>query len=337
MIGALLERRVDIAIGGVSVWHHLFPHFTFTATLQRVGINCLTPRPRILPSWLTLVNAFTDVVWVVFVVCFACNSLALYFITKRKEPFYAVQQVFAALLLQGTTLRKRSFSEVIFTISILMTANNLALIYLGKEASMRNFPQQSRSIETIDELADSGLHWNAPHEAWKYSLLTSENPSIKVLLNTFQVLSPSSLVEKADEGKENFAFVRLNFGHYMFGPWINEGNIHFYRPMSEDIYWEHETVWTTKTWPFLEPFNRHIMLSVEAGLQQYEELVLAKKYLSYTVQIEIEHSRDRLQRQPSALEFSDVYGILVLLLMGLGASFVAFAVEMVWYKTRDPN
>lgn len=79
------------------------------------------------------------------------------------------------------------------------------------------------------------------------------------------------------------------------------------------------------------------MLSVEAGLQQYEELVLAKKYLSYTVQIEIEHSRDRLQRQPSALEFSDVYGILVLLLMGLGASFVAFAVEMVWYKTRDPN
>lgn len=123
-------------------------------------------------------NAFTDVVWVVFVVCFACNSLALYFITKRKEPFYAVQQVFAALLLQGTTLRKRSFSEVIFTISILMTANNLALIYLGKEASMRNFPQQSRSIETIDELADSGLHWNAPHEAWKYSLLTSENVRI---------------------------------------------------------------------------------------------------------------------------------------------------------------
>lgn len=98
---------------------------------------------------------------------------------KRKKPLYAIQQVFSAFLLQGTSFRKRSLSEVVFTFSILLTANNLTLIYLGKEASMRNFPQQSRSIETIDQLADSGMPWNAPHEAWKYSLLTSDNVSIE--------------------------------------------------------------------------------------------------------------------------------------------------------------
>lgn len=83
-------------------------------------------------------------------------------------------QVIGGLLLQPANLRVRSTSETIFSFSLITFLFLVTNMYLAKAVSMRTNPAYAASIDTVDHLAASGLPWNAPHEAWKYSILSSE-------------------------------------------------------------------------------------------------------------------------------------------------------------------
>lgn len=45
--GSLLNRQVDVAIGGIAGWYHLHPFFSFTSPMQPISVTCLTPQPRL--------------------------------------------------------------------------------------------------------------------------------------------------------------------------------------------------------------------------------------------------------------------------------------------------
>ncbi|EDS44681.1 conserved hypothetical protein [Culex quinquefasciatus] len=116
-----------------------------------------------------------------------------------------------------------------------------------------------------------------------------------------KAVNVSKLEQIANEGDESLAIAFLAYGHYMVGNWINTDNVALYRLMQEDLYWEYELVWTTKTWPMYDALNEYIMRIVEANLQRYEELIVAQQYLNHRVQNVIAHSTDRVQY------FNDLY------------------------------
>lgn len=46
MIGALVERKVDFAIGAVGGWFQLFKYFSFSTPIQWIGVTSLAPKPE---------------------------------------------------------------------------------------------------------------------------------------------------------------------------------------------------------------------------------------------------------------------------------------------------
>lgn len=83
--------------------------------------------------------------------------------------------LFAVFLLQTTNVPKRKISDILLSVALLLFAFNLANIYSSRIASLRTVPLYEASIDTIDDLAQSGLTWLQTHEAWVLGLLLSEN------------------------------------------------------------------------------------------------------------------------------------------------------------------
>lgn len=160
-------------------------------------------------------------------------------------------------------------------------------------------------------------------------------PSLRQLLQTFRAPDVSKLEQIANEGDESLAIAFLAYGHYMVGNWINTDNVALYRLMQEDLYWEYELVWTTKTWPMYDALNEYIMRIVEANLQRYEELIVAQQYLNHRVQNVIAHSTDRVQVHRIVSKFQNIKGYLNLFLVGATIACLVFGVEVLWEKKND--
>ncbi|XP_039433516.2 uncharacterized protein LOC120415938 [Culex pipiens pallens] len=337
--GSLLNRQVDVAIGGIAGWYHLLPYFSFTSPMQPISVTCLTPQPRLLPSWTLAIRIYKTQVWILLLVTIVVIIVFTYVLLKLNNVLHNFLpipfQVIGGLLLQPANLRVRSTSETIFSFSLIIFLFLVTNMYLAKAVSMRTNPAYAASIDTVDHLAASGLPWNAPHEAWKYSILSSEKPSIRKLLQTFRAPEVSKLAQIANEGDESLAIAFLAYGHYIIGNWINTDNVALYRLMQEDLYWEYELVWTTKTWPMYDALNEYIMRIVEANLQRYEELIVAQQYLNHRVQNVIAHSTDKVKVKRIVSKFQNIKGYLNLFLVGAIIACLVFAVEVLWEKKND--
>lgn len=67
-------------------------------------------------------------------------------------------------------------------------------------------------IDTVKELADSNLPWVNVHEAWVWSLLDSEDPVSKTLVQHFHVLTEEEMTTLSTQGKTAFSLEKLAGG-----------------------------------------------------------------------------------------------------------------------------
>lgn len=56
-------------------------------------------------------------------------------------------------------------------IGILIISQLLGSIYSGGLASVMTIQQHEKSIDTVEELANSEMKWGATHDAWIFSIL----------------------------------------------------------------------------------------------------------------------------------------------------------------------
>ena len=64
----------------------------------------------------------------------------------------------------------------------------------------------------MKELAYSNLPWVNVHEAWVWSLLDSEDPLSKMLVQHFQVLTEEEMTALSTQGKTAFSLEKLAGG-----------------------------------------------------------------------------------------------------------------------------
>ncbi|XP_055604897.1 uncharacterized protein LOC129753122 [Uranotaenia lowii] len=342
MMGSLVIREVDFAISAVGTWWQLFAYFSFTGPIQWLGITCLTPKPKLMPSWRIIFMMFTKTVWGMVILAFVVFSLFEYFLPsnfdgrpKRRSLSLSFMNVFAAiLLLPASTMRSGRVSEMILSTTVLLFSLLVAYVYIGKIHSILAVPVFLAPIDTVEELANSKMHWNAPHEAWMYMIETSENPYIKMLLKTFRVIPRPSLKLLADVGEEPIVMAPMLNGHYMVGDWLTSENIENYRAMSELLYYEYDTGYATKTWPLLDSFDYIMMWIRDACLFRYVEQTDVFRYMNIRVQISIQHSRDKQPNKMEAMEVEEIAGGLLMLGLGSVTSFVVFILECIFKRLQ---
>ncbi|XP_053691084.1 uncharacterized protein LOC128739613 [Sabethes cyaneus] len=336
MIGSLVERKVDVAIGAVGAWASLFQYFSFSNPIMWIGVTSLAPRPRLIPSWKIVFMMFTKTVWFLLIATYILIVFFDYYLPKsaashlqyKKSLSRSFLNVFGAFLLLPSELRRGRISENILSISLLVVTFLVGYVYIGKIHSILAVPVFQPPIDTIYDLAMSNKHWNAPHEAWMYALIGSLNPYVQKILSTFKVTPIDELKRIADEGDEALVFAVLNFGHFMVGPWFTAENIENYRLMSELIYFEYDTAYASKTWPLLDRFDYLTGWIRDACLCRYVELVDVYHYMNYRVQISIEHSRDKPHNVLKPFGVDSIEGGLLMLGCGYLAALAALIFEI---------
>ncbi|XP_021710061.1 uncharacterized protein LOC110679524 [Aedes aegypti] len=137
--------------------------------------------------------------------------------------------------------------------------------------------------------------------------------------------------EIADNGREAIMIALLEDGHSMVNNAINAQNIKHYRIMSEQLYFEYEIAYTTKTWPLLDRIDSMSLRARDACLFRHMEQVMVDRYMDYWVQVSIEHSRERPHVQLQKMVLEEISGALMILGVGQTAAAVAFILENVLY------
>ncbi|XP_062557000.1 uncharacterized protein LOC134221842 [Armigeres subalbatus] len=335
MIGALVERKVDFAIGAVGGWYQLFQYFSFSNPVQWIGITCLAPRPGFIEYWRIVYMIFAGSVWAILISTLILISLLQYLTPPPDIPASHSQRSFSwilmnllcAFLLLPSELRRYRVSDVILSTALSIFTLTVAYVYIGEIHSILAIPVYEPPIDTIYDLAVSGIPWNAPHEAWMYALVGTENPNVQKVLTTFHVPPIERIPLIANQGKEAIIMALLNYGHSMVGTWFNKKNIENYRLMTELLYFEYDTGYATKTWPLLDRFDRLAMWIRDACLFQYVELVDVYRYMDYWVQTSIAHSKDRPQNLLRIMNVDEISGGLLILGIGYSVAIAVLVLE----------
>lgn len=123
--------------------------------------------------------AFSVPIWILTIVVFIVVVFLQFFMHRTKTTQQSFAQsclnLLAIFLQQSSKIRKEKVSDVILSVALLVFTLNLVNIYTGRYASLRTVSLYGPSIDTIEELAESGLVWLQSHEAWVLSLVLSDN------------------------------------------------------------------------------------------------------------------------------------------------------------------
>ncbi|EAT48972.1 AAEL000047-PA [Aedes aegypti] len=343
IVGTITERRADVGVGSLLTWHTSHQFMGFTATIRKVSVCGIAPRPRLIPPWQTVILAFKPEVWLCIAISIVCCIGAYALMAgfenqvQTKGLGWNTMNVIAVFLFQGADILYRTMPECILSIALIAFTINLGNIFVGKNASLKTFPLFEPPIDTYEDIASRDVIWTQTHEAWIQSLLFSQNPVVQKVVSNFRVHTGPELLSLANQGQVVFGVGKLNYGHYMIGSFITAQNVHLYRLMTGDLYFEYEISMTTKTWPLKDRLSDLILWIVASGMRAYQEPVVAKRYMDYEVQIKIFHSQDKEKVPPRAMVIEDLLLAYMVLGAGLSLGMVAFVVECLlhrYMKTR---
>ncbi len=157
----------------------------------------LTPYPKSVPAYLTLIEPYTWQVWVASVVCIFCLSLFLFIEIKtmsryvnisseEHDPFFLMNVTFGILINEAIpnwllSLKTRKTKQLILLFWI-PVACLLGMAYQSNLLSSLVKTGKEKSIDTYQDLIDNGVH-----------LFLRRNTIVKYLLDTH----PNDIVKEA--------------------------------------------------------------------------------------------------------------------------------------------
>ncbi|XP_058823625.1 glutamate receptor ionotropic, delta-2-like [Topomyia yanbarensis] len=349
IIGAVVERRADVGVGALYSWHHENLYLTLSKPISRTGVTCITPKPRLLSSWMTPILPFSLILWIAVLTTFAIMSIVLMFmeyliqnvLLEHDRPldictsFMTIGCIFILQTVRLSINRNVFVSQKIVVGSLLFVGLMIGNTYSGGLSSVMTIPRYEPPINTVQDLADSNMHWASTHDAWIFSILMATQPTIVKLLHNFEKHPKESLHRSALHQDFSFSIERLPYGHFAVGEYIDKETADKYHFMIEDIYWENCVAMSTKTWPMMEHLDELILVIFQSGIQRYWEQRVVSSYEDEKVQLAISTSRHRESPGPITLEPSHLLGAFLMLAIGLVGGCVVFLLEVLYVKWKN--
>lgn len=85
LTGMVAEDQVDVGFAGLYYWYSTFLWTDYTTALSSSGITCLVPKPKLLPSWMSLWLPFSAVMWIAVGVSILIITVVFYTLAKASN------------------------------------------------------------------------------------------------------------------------------------------------------------------------------------------------------------------------------------------------------------
>jgi hypothetical protein len=80
----------DVGFAALYSWHSTFLWTDYTTSYSTAGVMCLVPKPKMLPTWMSLWLPFSPVMWTAVVVSIVVITLALYMFAKASSRYFGM-------------------------------------------------------------------------------------------------------------------------------------------------------------------------------------------------------------------------------------------------------
>ncbi|XP_058817470.1 uncharacterized protein LOC131680777 [Topomyia yanbarensis] len=348
LLGAVIERRADIAVAAIYYWRQPYKFGTYTQPVSRSGITVLVPKPRMLPPWRTPFLSFTGYLWLAVFVAFCVGAIAVWLIEigryKLLQPPNEMPITISDAMLtmigfymeQSARMRTDMVSCVFLFTSLLFAGFMVGNSYGGGLAGVMTIPQYEKPIDTAVDLADSGMLYAGGALSWIFSIIPAPQPYMKKLVKNYRVVEEEYLYRHTKTHDLGFVGERTEFNHFVPSDFVDNEASTMLQLLKDDLYWETVVALVTKTSPFRQEFNNLLMQVKQSGIQHFWELRSANRYLRTTVQLNIWNARSAGSGdEVIKLTISHFLGAYLILAIGLGLGALTFAVEVCRFRVKN--
>ncbi|XP_050669006.1 glutamate receptor ionotropic, delta-2-like [Leptidea sinapis] len=335
VLGNLVEDDADIGITALYSWYEAYLYMDFSIPCIRTAITCIAPSPRLLASWTMPLLPFTIYMWIGLIFAFLYASLAL-FIAQGFSANNIFFTTFGIMITQSqseSSLKSWRIRSIVGW--MMLTGLVLDNAYSGGLASTFTVPKYESSIDTIQDMVDRRLEWGATHDAWIFSLLSSQDPMIKKLIQQFRTYDFETLKKKSFTRELAFSIEKLPAGYFAIGEYVSEQAVRDLSIMLEDFYYEQCIVMARKSSPYTSKLNDHIGRLHESGLLLAWETQIAMQHLNYAVQLGVKLSRSKHDVESvEALSLRQVVGIFIIYGISATFSILTFCGEIIVVRNQ---
>ncbi|PSN41204.1 Ionotropic receptor 41a4 [Blattella germanica] len=340
MWGKLTMDFAVLGFGALYAWLEPYPYVDYTLPYTGSYVLCMTPHPKLLPGWMTPFLPFTIEAWVAVAASQFITGISLYLTSKAQFLIHDSRNKIVKTFLKTTDCIFWSIGLLLLQAPIcfknpplrqLLTWLMLfyilvSTIYISGLASLLTTPRFENPINTVADLAKSGLKWVANADAWVYTILEATEPDMVTIVNNFRVLKENELLQHAYDGDRAFALERLMDGTYALPSYLNNETLPHLRVMREDIYSGTPLFNVRKGSPFLESFNTLLLRLHASGITHYYELKVVQDFGEPKLQLMVDKDED--VSTPVKLQISHIEGPIFFLLFGLLGAFLIFIGEI---------
>ncbi|XP_076059359.1 ionotropic receptor 93a-like [Oratosquilla oratoria] len=355
-----VEERVSFLASVIyAVFPHRMEHYDYSYAFEYAFHAFSMAKPALKPQWQSLYYPLSDLVWLLVLVTLILAPLPLHLFSRANpegegeslwegSAFVSINTVIATLLGQGLSdyLPTRSSYRTLL-IFWLLFAFIVGTAYRGNLTASLTLPKYPPRVETLSQLVRSGASVGMPPYGAHFEQFFRDSTSddFKVMAERIDIV-PSSKDGLEKALAENYAYMEAR--RYLQ---LLIANKFTRTDGSTGLYIGRQSVFPgLSAWPFPHDapykhvFDKKIMNIIEAGLYEKwnRDMVEAARQrgrlqlLSETKKKETAGDSAEEEEEEEEEEDSDVdplslthmQGPLMLLLLGWGASCLAFCVEV---------
>ncbi|XP_055922835.1 LOW QUALITY PROTEIN: ionotropic receptor 21a-like [Eupeodes corollae] len=344
VLGLVFNRKADIGMMAMYMWYDNYLHLDMSSVLSRSGVTCLVPKPRRVISWLLPLEPFHWLLWIGIVGCLILETIGLlvtYWADKTENPTLSDSARFGYVtslklfVSQGSDYLPSSVSVRIVLFSCYMIDIIITSIYSGGLASILTIPTLEEVADSVERLAKFKLIWTATAYNWILTINGSDMELMNKVLENFRVYTAEEIKSNREIAKSvGFVIERLDFGHFAIPDHLDQEIIDDRKLMVDDIYYQYCVAFVPRSWALLEKFNDVILMMHSSGLTQYLEWKVTADHMNENLQKQIESSARPSSDGvgPVKLGMENFAGIIIILIVGIFISTMAFVGEIVHFR-----
>ncbi|KAH8274541.1 hypothetical protein KR044_008607, partial [Drosophila immigrans] len=339
LMGMVLDRTTDYAIGGLYVWYEAYLRMEITQFTGRSGVTCLVPAPHPIINWALPLRPFQATLWLCVLACLMLECISLAFTRQcerssarswRQSLRFGCVSTLKLFVNQSTSYVTTSYALRTVLLASYMIDMILTTVYGGGLAAILTLPKLEEAADSRQRLYEHKLPWAATSYAWVniFDAGTSD-PILLQLVERFRVYDADNIAIKSRTEQMGFVVERLQFGHLANSELIPDDALSRLKLMVDDIYFEYTLAYVPRLWPHLEAHSRFTLAWHSSGFDKYWEWKIAADYMNANRQNRIAASKmPKLDIGPVELDIDNFVGLILLWCFGMTCSLLAFVAEL---------
>ncbi|KAG7298543.1 hypothetical protein JYU34_018183 [Plutella xylostella] len=268
-------------------------------------------------SWELPILAFSFPMWMVTIFSMVYSWLALV-LAQHGSTNNAWLNIWRIMMAQPCKLESSWRSQFVL-LGPVVTGLIINAAYSAGLSSLFTIPNYEKSIDTVEDLLNSGLEWGAPDIAWVYSISSAKDERHMRIVDKFRLLTPSQLKARGENQTIALSIELLPAGCLAIGGGeaMTTDILNNYQLLTEDLFFGVSTVAARKNSPYVAKLNDRILRLIEAGLLLAWDSQISLKYQDVKVKMAIKYSRNAEPPTTAPLNLVAIGGIFMILVAGI--------------------